>query len=147
MEADIDEILTYELDETEVGEIKNCLYDKDYRNFRALGDRHVLFEGRNDKQWINVLRGRCSDLRYNDIFIMQKNLAGRVCDMDRFGVIDRADPTAIQRGVGGAGSCILGEFKPVTKMQVDETSGNRSPSALNPQLKGSANTSKSYVAR
>ena len=58
MEADIDEIMSYELDKTEFGETKNCLSKNEFRSFRALGDRHLLFEGRNDKQWVNVLRGR-----------------------------------------------------------------------------------------
>ncbi|MCP5091233.1 MAG: hypothetical protein GY949_09950, partial [Gammaproteobacteria bacterium] len=55
MEADIDEILAYELDPAEFGETKRCLSDHDFRNFRPLGDRHILFEGRRDKLWINTL--------------------------------------------------------------------------------------------
>jgi len=96
-EADIDEIVNYQLDETEVGTDKKCLPDKDYLTFRALGPRHLLFEGKNDKMWINVLRGRCSGLRFHNVFITKPANPGRLCDMDRFGVADRSDPSALQR--------------------------------------------------
>ena len=114
MEADIDEIMSYELDETEVGGPRNCLFENQYRNFRMLGDRHLLFEGRNDKQWINVLRGRCLGIDDDSIFIMRLSMSRRVCDKDQFEVADR-----IGVGMGGA-TCVLGDFKPVVKAQVQE---------------------------
>jgi hypothetical protein len=117
MEADIDEILGYELDEAEYGKPKNCLSTHEYRSFRALGDRHLLFEGRNDKLWVNVLRGRCPGLDDNSKFIMKQNMSGRVCDTDLFEVMDRFDP--ISSAAMGP-TCILGEFRPVSKAQVAE---------------------------
>jgi len=115
MEADIDEILTYELDKTDFGEPTNCLRESEYRSFRPLGDRHLLFEGRSGKQWINVLRGRCLGLDDDSFFVMRLTIAGRVCDKDRFEVVDRMSQNA---GMGTA--CALGEFKPVAKVQVQE---------------------------
>ena len=117
MEADIDDILTYELDPAEYGDPKNCLYTREYRNFRPLGDRHLLFEGRNDKQWVNVLRGRCIGLNKGSKFIMKQNVSGRVCDMDRFDIADYIDPHTLS---GKGPTCALGEFKPVTSAQVEE---------------------------
>lgn len=115
MEADIDDILSQELDPAEVGEPRTCLSENEYRSFRALGNRHLLFQGRQGKQWVNFLRGRCPNLRDNSVFIIEPHLAGRLCDADRFNVVDRLDP------VGGTGStCILGEFRPVTEAQVKE---------------------------
>ena len=118
MEADIDEILTYELDKTEFGEPKNCLSTNEYRSFRALGNRHLLFEGRRDKLWVNVLRGRCPGLRDDSTFIMRQNVGGRTCDKDRFEVIEQAG-SSISGSIAGA-TCMLGEFKPVAKAQVEE---------------------------
>jgi hypothetical protein len=115
MEADIDEIMSYELDETEFGEAKNCLSNNEYRSFRALGDRHLLFEGRRDKQWVNVLRGRCSGLRDDSAFIMNPTSSGRACDQDHFQVVDRYNVT-MAMGI----TCVLGEFKPVAKAQLQE---------------------------
>jgi hypothetical protein len=119
VEADIDEILTYEVDPTEVGEPKRCLSENAYRSYRALGDRHLLFEGRNDKQWINVLRSRCSELRRGDMFVIKRSSSSQMCSQDRFQV---ADPliTDSWRDLGTGPTCVLGEFKPVTKAQVEE---------------------------
>lgn len=119
VEADIDDILTYKVDPTEVGEPKRCLSKTEYRDYRALGDRHVLFEGRRDKQWINVLRSRCSDLRRGGIFVMKSASGGRVCNADIFQVVDRV-ATMSMRDLETGPTCMLGEFKPVTRAQVEE---------------------------
>ena len=117
MEADIDDILTYELDPAEYGEPKTCLSAHEYRSFRPLGNRHLLFEGRNDKQWVNVLRGRCAGLYDDSKFIMRPNMSRRFCDKDRFDVADHVDPYTLS---GKGPTCVLGEFKPVTSAQVEE---------------------------
>jgi hypothetical protein len=117
MEADIDDILTYELDAAEYGEAKNCLNTYEYRSFRPLGNRHLLFEGRNDKQWVNVLRGRCAGLNKDSKFIMRQNMSNRFCDKDRFDIADYVDPYTLS---GKGPTCVLGEFKPVTSAQVEE---------------------------
>ena len=117
MEADIDEILGYELDEAEYGRPKNCLSTREYRSFRPLGDRHLLFEGRKDKLWVNMLRGRCLGLEEDSKFIMRQNMSGQVCDKDLFEVMDRFDPIS---SAGKGPTCVLGEFRPVSKGQVAE---------------------------
>ena len=117
MEADIDDILTYELDPLEYGETKTCLSDSEFRSYRALGNRHLLFRGRQGKQWVNVLRGRCLALDDDSVFIMRPSLGGRLCEKDRF---DVADPGASLSNVAMAPTCVLGEFKPVAEAQVKE---------------------------
>ena len=81
MEADIDEILSYELDPAEYGDVKKCLAEHEYRSFRPLGTRHILFDGRRGKQWINVLRGRCNDLRHGDVLVVKLTMGSRMCDI------------------------------------------------------------------
>ena len=117
MEADIDEIMSLELDPAEYGEPKYCLRDSEYRSYRALGDRHVLFEGRQQKLWVNVLHGRCSGLDDRSTFVVRPNASGSLCDKDLFGVVDRSTPL---RSVGATPNCVFGEFRPVTKAQVEE---------------------------
>jgi hypothetical protein len=119
MEADIDEILSYELDKTEFGDPKNCLFENEYRSFRPLGDRHLLFEGRRGEQWVNVLRGRCTGLDDNGLFVMRQTMPGRTCDKDRFDVVDRFG-SSLSQSVGMGPTCVLGEFKPVAKAQLQE---------------------------
>lgn len=117
MEADIDDILSLELDPAEYGEPSNCLSDSKYRSYRALGTRHLLFRGRQGQLWINVLRGRCPGLDDDSVFIMTPNMSGRLCDSDRFKLVDRLD--SLSRA-STAPTCILGEFRPVTEDQVTE---------------------------
>lgn len=115
MEADIDDILSQYVDPAEYGEPMSCVSDKQVRHYRALGTRHLLIEGRQGQLWVNMLRGRCSGLDKHSVFIMRPNLAGRMCDMDHFSVVDRIGSPAI-----AAPNCVLGEFKPVTEAQVKE---------------------------
>jgi hypothetical protein len=117
MEADVDEILAYELDPAEYGEPKKCLLDTQYASYRALGNRHLLFEGRQGKLWVNVLRGRCFGLDDDSTFIVRPSVPGRLCDMDRFSAVDRSLSLP---GAGSAPTCVLGEFRPVTEAQVKE---------------------------
>lgn len=117
MEADIDDILSQELDPLEYGEPRSCLRDSEYRSYRALGTRHLLFEGRQGQLWVNVLRGRCPGLNYDAVFVTRPNVAGRMCDMDLFNVVERGGRLS---SAAAAPTCVLGEFKPVTQEQVEE---------------------------
>jgi hypothetical protein len=113
MEADIDEILSYELDPEEFGEPQRCLSENQYRNYRPLGDRHLLFEGRGDKLWINTLRSRCPDLRHGDFLVVKSFSPRRLCESDRF---ELAEWFRMSTGA----TCSLGKFKPVALAQVEE---------------------------
>jgi len=127
VEADIDEILSVQLDPAEFGDNKRCLSDHEYRSFRPLGDRHILFEGRRDRLWINTLRGRCTDLRRGDVLVLRSFSGTRMCDMDSFQVADWFDWPWYRRWPwhwGGSWTtgmrCSLGKFQPVTEGQVEE---------------------------
>ena len=127
VEADIDEILSLQLDPAEFGEPKRCLSGPEYRSFRPLGDRHILFEGRRGKLWINTLRSRCHDLRRGDILVIRSFSGTRMCDMDSFQVADWFDYPWYRRWPwqwGGAWTtgarCSLGKFQPVVEGQVEE---------------------------
>ena len=117
MEADIDDILSYEHDPAELGETRDCLSDHEFRSYRALGQRHLLFQGRQDRLWVNVLRGRCPGLDDDSVFVMQPSMGGRLCERDQFKVTDRFE--SLSRA-STAPTCILGQFKPVTEDQVKE---------------------------
>ncbi|MDH3748727.1 MAG: DUF6491 family protein [Gammaproteobacteria bacterium] len=126
-EADIKDILSQPLDPAQFGETKRCLADHEYRNFRALDDRRILFEGRRGKLWINTLRSHCPDLRYGTVLRVRSFSQTRVCDMDRFQVGDWFDwpwyrrwPWRWGSGWGTGIACSLGKFQPVTEVQVAE---------------------------
>jgi len=125
-EASIAEILNQPL-AAEYGEVKRCLSDVEYRGFRALDDRHILFEGRGDHLWVNTLRSPCPDLRYGDVLVVRQFSFSRLCDMDSFEVAEWFDwpwyrrwPWHWSRNWGVGMRCTLGKFQPVTQGQVDE---------------------------
>jgi hypothetical protein len=126
-EADIAAILGEPLDPALYGETKRCLADNEYRNFRALDDRRLLFEGRGNKLWLNTLPFRCTDLRYGDVLRVKTISWSRICETDSFAVGDWFDwpwyrrwPWRWSSGQGMAESCTLGKFQPVTEAQVGE---------------------------
>ncbi len=127
IQADIDAVLSVQLDPAEFGDTRNCLRDQEYRHFRALGDRHLLFEGMRGKLWINTLRMRCPDLRYGDVLVVRSLTGMRMCDMDQFAVADwfrwpwyRRWPWYWGPSWGTGISCTLGKFQPVSEGQVAE---------------------------
>lgn len=126
-EADIAEVLGMPLDPAEFGETKRCLSDMDFRTFRALDDRRILFEGRRGRLWLNTLRMPCPDLRYGDVLVVRQLSGLRICDMDTFQVADWFNWPWYRRwpwhwgGSWGTGMrCSLGKFQPVTEGQVTE---------------------------
>ena len=125
--ADIDAILSQPLDPAEFGETKRCLADREYTSFRALDDRHILFDGMRNRQWINTLRSRCPDLRFGDVLHVRSFSWSRICDMDKFQVADwfewpwnRRWPWHWGTSWGTGMTCTLGQFQPVTEDQVAE---------------------------
>jgi hypothetical protein len=126
-EADIDAILSIRPDPAEFGDTKRCLSDREYRSFRPLGDRHILFEGSRGRLWINTLRHRCTDLRHGDVLVVRSFGGTRMCQMDQFEVADWFDWPWYRRwpwhwgpGWGTGVRCTLGDFQPVTAEQVAE---------------------------
>lgn len=126
-EADIAEVLSTPLDPAEFGETKRCLSDREYRGFRVLDSRRILFEGRQGRLWLNTLRSPCHDLRHGSALVVRQFSATRMCDKDRFNATDwfswpwyRRSPGSWWQDWGSGVSCSLGEFQPVTAEQVAE---------------------------
>jgi hypothetical protein len=126
-EAEIAAILSQPLDPAEYGEARRCISESELRNFEALDDRRIVFEGRQGRLWINTLRTTCPDLQYAQVLRVKSISFSRICDMDRFLPSDwfywpwyRRWPWAYDRDWGMAMSCTLGDFQPVTEEQVAE---------------------------
>lgn len=126
-EADIADVLNLPLDPAEYGENKRCLSDREFRTFRALDDKRILFEGRHGRLWLNTLRAPCPDLRHGSALVVRRYTGTRMCSMDSFTVTDWFEWPWYRRSLGswwrdwGTGpTCTLGEFRPVTAEQVAE---------------------------
>ena len=126
IEADIDVILS-QPGVPEFEEMQRCLSDMEFRSFRALDEKHILFEGSREKLWINTLHTRCSDLRFGDVLVVKQFSGRHMCDGDKFYVTDWFDWPWYRRWPWDWGprwssgmQCILGKFQPVTADQVAE---------------------------
>lgn len=126
VEDEIAAILAEPLDPEVYGESKRCLSDRESRNFYALDDQRVVFEGYRDKLWLNTLPYRCPDLRWGTALRVRSISWTRICEMDRFVVGDWFDwpwyrrwPWRWTSDFGTGMTCTLGKFQPVTEQQVD----------------------------
>jgi hypothetical protein len=114
-ETAVDDVLSYKLDPAEYGESKRCLSDMEFKSYRALDDRHLLFKGRSGRLWVNKLRGRCPHLEPSSVLIVRKFGGSRFCSMDTFEATEWFGYSRVP-GI----RCVLGEFQPVTQAQIDE---------------------------
>ena len=127
-DAHIEEVLGLTVSDAADGPVtERCLRETEYRNFRALDDRHILFEGRRDRLWINRLPHRCPDLRYGEILIVRSFSSMRLCEYDQFSVADwfnwpwyRRWPWEWRTPWHTGVHCVLGEFHAVSAEQVAE---------------------------
>jgi len=127
VEADIEAILSEPLDTERFGTTRRCLAGHEYRSFRAIDDRRVLFESRRGQLWLNTLRVRCLDLRDATVLRVKSiSMFGRICEMDSFEAGDwftwpwyRRWPWHWGASWSTGMTCSLGKFQPVTPDQVD----------------------------
>lgn len=126
IDAQIDAILNEPLDVEQYGTMQRCLSDREYRNFRAIDDRHILFEGRRETLWINTLRTRCPDLRYGTVLVTSSSPMGRMCELDTFVAGDwftwpwyRRWPWHWGTAWNTGARCTLGKFQPITDDQLE----------------------------
>jgi len=127
IEAEIEAILRQPLDTEVYGTTQRCLSGHEYRNFRVIDDRHILFEDRRGRLWINTLHMRCPDLRHATVLRVRPiSSMGRICDMDTFVPGDwftwpwyRRWPWQWGTPWSAGITCSLGKFQPVTEAQVE----------------------------
>lgn len=126
IEDEITAILAEPLDAEKYGEPKRCLTDRESRNFYALDDRRIVFEGYKDRIYLNTLAARCPDLRWGDRLWVRSVSWSRICEMDRFVVTDWFEWPWYRRYPWQWGEtwhtgmpCTLGKFQPITEEQLD----------------------------
>jgi hypothetical protein len=117
----LDEILSEPLDADAYGTSERCVSSFAARDFQALGERHLVFEGPGDQLWLNELRGRCPGLRHAHALAFDSR-GSQICELDRFKITDvfqwsrfRRWPWDWMDGI----PCTLGEFQPVSPEQVE----------------------------
>ena len=114
------DILSQPLDAEEYGEPRRCVSNLVDRDFEALGERYLVFDGPGDKLWLNELRGRCPGLDHANSLVFRSR-SFQLCELDQFRNSDlfvweryQRPPWLWMNGI----PCTLGKFQPVTKEQV-----------------------------
>lgn len=118
----VDEILNAPLDEAAYGGTpRRCISEFAFRDFQAIGDRYLVFEGPGDQLWVNEIRGRCPGLD-RSASLAFKQTGMQICELDQFKVVDMFTWARYQRwpwhwleGI----PCTLGKFQPVSPEQVE----------------------------
>ena len=110
----VEEILATALGDADYGKPERCLQTSQYTRIIVLDRKHLLFEGRGGKYWLNTLRLECPGLRKDAVLQLDLNSA-RICNLDtvtaietRWLSIDRVSAT-----------CSLGDFLPVPEEQAE----------------------------
>ncbi len=70
------------------GEMKSCLPTHRIRSTRVLDDYHILFKGKNRRNYLMTLSRRCHSLGFNEA-ITYRVRGGRICSSDIFTVLQR----------------------------------------------------------
>jgi hypothetical protein len=110
----LEDILNTPLSAADYPSAERCLSSYDFRGVEVLDDRHVVFEGRGGRLWLNRLSSRCIGLRPGDTLRFTRH-SGRLCTLDHFDAVDEF----ASRWSRTSGTCSLGAFHPVTREQVE----------------------------
>ncbi len=110
----VDQILASSLSATDYGKPDRCLQTSEYNRIEVLDKKHLLFEGRGGKFWLNTLRNDCPGLRKGAVLQLDLTTS-RACNLDtvtaietRWHTIDKISAT-----------CSLSEFVPIPKEQAE----------------------------
>ena len=107
-----EEVLANPLDDAAYADEQRCLATARYRRVDIESDRFLVFRGRGERAWINVLPRRCPGLRRDMVLAIEMRSA-RVCARDQFRGLPRLGTET------GTSFCILGAFKPVAVEHLD----------------------------
>ena len=107
-----EQVLANPLDESAYERKARCLATARYRRVEIIGDTALVFHGRGEDVWLNMLPRRCIGLRRDMVLaIEQSNL--RVCARDRFRGLTRGNFEM------STAACLLGEFEHLERDQLD----------------------------
>lgn len=121
VEEDLATILSQPLDGEAYGEPRRCISSFSARDYSAIGNRFLVFDGPGDTLWLNELRGHCPGLSSGSALAFRQQ-GTQLCELDRFKVTDLFVWPRYQRwpwewleGI----PCTLGRFQPVSSQQVE----------------------------
>ena len=107
-----EEILANPLGEEAYGQSSRCLSTGKYRRVEIMNHQILVFHGRGEEKWLNILPNRCMGLQPDTILSIEKR-GMRLCARDQFRAsrVFRPDVPSIP--------CTLGEFHPTRSENVN----------------------------
>lgn len=106
-----EEILANPLGEEAYEQSSRCLSTGKYRRVEIMTHQVLVFHGRGDEMWLNILPNRCMGLQPDMILSIEKR-GMRLCARDQFRGVPRFRPDAPSM------PCTLGEFHPTRRENV-----------------------------
>ena len=106
-----EDILANPLGEEAYEQSFRCLSSGKYRRVEIMNNQVLVFHGRADEMWLNVLPNRCMGLQPDMIIRIDKR-GLRLCARDQFRGLPRFRPDASSM------PCTLGEFHPTRRENV-----------------------------
>ena len=106
-----EEILANPLGEEAYEQSSRCLSTGKYRRVEIMNHQVLIFHGRGDEMWLNILPNRCMGLQPDMILSIEKR-GMRLCARDQFRGVPRFRPDAPSM------PCTLGEFHPTRRENV-----------------------------
>lgn len=106
-----EEILANPLGEEAYQQSSRCLSTGKYRRVEIMNHQVLIFHGRGDEMWLNILPNRCMGLQPDMILSIEKR-GMRLCARDQFRGVPRFRPDAPSM------PCTLGEFHPTRSENV-----------------------------
>ncbi len=100
------EVLANPLDDAAYSSNRKCLSVGRYRQVDILNSQTLVFRGRGNRAWVNVLPRRCVGLRRDMVLAIERR-GPRICSRDQFRAMPRIGAML------GTAFCSLGMFRPV----------------------------------
>ena len=104
----VEEVLAAPLADRDYSQSRRCLATNRYRRIDIVTDQALVFVGRGDTVWLNMLPYRCHGLRRDMVLVLEQS-SMRVCARDRLRGLARssAEPATA--------ACALGQFQPLAR--------------------------------
>ena len=104
----VEEVLAAPLADRDYSQSRRCLATNRYRRIDIVTDQALVFIGRGDTVWLNMLPYRCHGLRRDMVLVLEQS-SMRVCSRDRLRGLARssAEPATA--------ACALGQFQPLAR--------------------------------
>ncbi len=102
---------------------QRCLNSNQYHHVRVMDERRIVFEGRRNQYWLNILPVQCPGLQRSDTIRIERLSSVSLCKFDTLYPLEWFSWPWYRRWPwywNGAPKCTFGAFLPLTPDQVQQ---------------------------